>query len=98
MNPTLIAAILSASVPTTLIIVGIFLSRGDYHKLDAKLAAKIDKLDAKLDNKIEGVRSELLKEITAVRSQQHADMLRICELFGEHGERITRIEASLQGR
>jgi hypothetical protein len=69
MNTTLVAAILSASVPTLAIVLSIVLNR-DYHKLDAKIDAKID----------------------AVRAQQHADMLRLYELFGEHAERLARLE------
>jgi hypothetical protein len=87
MNTTLIAAILSAAVPTLLIILSILLSRNDYHKLDAKIDAKIDTL-----------RGELHRDIDAVRSQQHADMLRIYELFGEHSQRLTRLETLIQGR
>ena len=76
MNTTLIAAILSAPVPTFAIVLSILLNRSDYHKLDSKIDAKID----------------------AVRSQQHADMLRLYELFGEHSQRLTRLETQVQGR
>jgi len=83
MNATLVAAILSAAVPTLAIILGILLSRGDYHNLDAKFDALDTKLDAKID---------------AVRAQQHADMLRLYELFGEHSQRLTRLETQVQAR
>lgn len=76
MNSTLVAAILSASVPTLAIVLSILLNRSDYHKLDAKIDAKID----------------------AVRAQQHADMLRLYELFGEHAERLARLETRVQAR
>jgi len=72
MNTTLVAAILSASVPTLAIVLSILLHRGDYHKLDAK--------------------------IDAVSTQQHADMLRLYELFGEHAERLARLETRVQTR
>ena len=87
MNTTLVAAILSASVPTLAIVLSILLHRGNYHKLDAKIDAKIDKLDARIDAKID-----------AVRAQQHADMLRLYELFGEHAERLARLETRVQAR
>jgi len=45
------------------------------------------KLDSKIDAKID-----------AVRSQQHADMLRLYELFGEHAQRLARLETQVQGR
>jgi len=82
-NSTLVASILSAAVPTLAIILGILLSRGDYHKLDSR----IDALDTKLDTKID-----------AVRAQQHANMLRLYELFGEHAQRIARLETQVQSR
>jgi uncharacterized protein with PIN domain len=82
-NTTLVASIISASVPSLLVVLSIVLSRADYHKLDNK----IDALDSKLDAKID-----------AVRAQQHADMLRIYELFGEHSQRIARLETLVQGR
>jgi hypothetical protein len=82
-NSTLEASILSAAVPTLAIILGILLSRGDYHKLDSR----IDALDTKLDAKID-----------AVRAQQHANMLRLYELFGEHAQRIARPETQVQSR
>jgi len=82
-NSTLVASILSAAVPTLAIILGILLSRGDYHKLDSR----IDALDTKLDAKID-----------AVRAQQHANMLRLYELFGEHAQRIARLETQVQSR
>jgi hypothetical protein len=87
MNPTLIAAILSGAVPTLAIILGILLSRSDYHKLNDKIDAKIDRLETKLDAKID-----------TVRAQQHADMLRIYELFDEPAQRLTRLETQVQGR
>ena len=82
MNSTLVASILSAAVPTLAIILGILLSRGDYHKLDSR----IDALDTKL------------AKIDAVRAQQHANMLRLYELFGEHAQRIARLETQVQSR
>ncbi len=87
MNTTLVAAILSASVPTLAIVLSILLNRSDYHKLDAKIDAKIDKLDAKIDDRID-----------SVRAQQHADMLRLYELFGDHAERLARLETQVQAR
>jgi hypothetical protein len=87
MNATLIAGILSAAVPTLAIVLSILLNRSDYHKLDSKIDAKIDSL-----------RGELHRDIDALRAQQHADMLRIYELFGEHAQRLTRLETQVQGR
>jgi hypothetical protein len=72
MNPGLLPAILAATVPTLAIILGIVLSRNDYH--------------------------HLREEIAGVRTQQHADMLRIYELFGEHAERIVKLETQTRGR
>jgi len=46
MNTTLVAGILSASVPTLAIVLSILLSRSDFHKLDAKIDAKIDAVRA----------------------------------------------------
>lgn len=94
MNTTLVAAILSAAVPTLAIVLSILLNRGDYHKLDAKIDAKIDKLDAKIDKLDAGIDAK----IDAVRAQQHADMLRLYELFGEHAERLARLETRVQAR
>jgi len=82
-NTTLVASIISASVPSLLVVLSIILSRADYHRLDTKIDNKIDALDTKID---------------AVRAQQHADMLRIYELFGEHSQRIARLETLVQGR
>ena len=94
MNTTLVASIISASVPSLLVVLSIILSRADYHRLDTKIDNKIDALDTKIDMKI----SALDTKIHAVRAQQHADMLRIYELFGEHSQRIARLETLVQGR
>ncbi|MDP9039814.1 MAG: hypothetical protein M3O02_11175 [Acidobacteriota bacterium] len=71
MNPALINSILTASVPTLMVVVALLLNRSDSRDL----------------------RTELRREIAELRTQQHNDMLRIYELFGEHGERISRLES-----
>lgn len=47
---------------------------------------------------IHHLRDELRRKIAELRTQQHSDMLRIYELFGEHGERIVRLETKILGR
>lgn len=71
MNPTLINSILTASIPTVMVVLALLLQRNDIHHL----------------------RAELRQEIADLRTQQHNDMLRIYQLFGEHGERLMRLEA-----
>ncbi len=46
MNTTLVAGILSASVPTLAIVLSILLNRSDFHKLDAKIDAVRAQQDA----------------------------------------------------
>ena len=76
MNPTLINSIVTASIPTIMVVLALILSRNDSQQL----------------------RTELRREIAELRTQQHNDMLRIYELFGEHGERISRLESKVYGR
>jgi len=49
---------------------------------------KIDSLDAKFDAKIESFRTEVVTELRAVRS----DINTVTRMYGEHGERLAKLE------
>lgn len=68
-NATLVNSIITASVPTLMVVIALLLNRNDSRELRA--------------------------EIASLRLQQHNDMMRLYELFGEHGERLAKLEVRI---
>jgi hypothetical protein len=100
---TLVSAILTAAVPTLLIVVSILLNRSDYHRLHGEIGSVRSELRAEfrtdlnaVRSDLDRVRSELTGEINVSRNQQHLDMLRLFELYGEHSQRIAKIETKME--
>lgn len=78
----MIATILTIGIPTFTVLVGIFLSRSDYNRLDARITGEIGSL-----------RTELRAEIAAARKQSHDDIMLLVGIAREHEGRITRLES-----
>lgn len=47
------------------------------------------RLDTKIDTKIDNLRTEMAAELRAIRS----DINTITKMYGEHGERLAKLEA-----
>jgi hypothetical protein len=77
-----IATILTIGIPTFTVLVGIFLNRSDYNRLDARLTSEIG-----------GLRTALQSEIAATRKQAHDDIMILIGISREHETRITRLES-----
>jgi hypothetical protein len=78
----LIATILTIGIPTFTVLIGIFLNRSDYNRLDGRLTSEIGSL-----------RTTLQTEIAAARKQAHDDIMLLIGIAREHEGRITRLES-----
>lgn len=79
---------LAIGIPSILVVlswVTIFIQN---NRLDSKFDGKIDKLDAKIDSKFDSLRTEMASELRAIRG----DINTITKMYGEHGERLARLE------
>jgi len=89
----MIATILTIGIPTFTVLVGIFLSRSDYSRLDTRITGEIGSLRGEIRDEISSLRISLQSEIAATRKQSHDDIMILIGIAKEHGERIARLEA-----
>jgi len=75
---------LALGIPSVLVILAWLSNRQDFRDLRNDMTA----MNTNLGNKIDSLRSEMAAELRAVRS----DINTVTKMYGEHGERIARLE------
>jgi chaperonin cofactor prefoldin len=80
--------LLTITVPTFVVLIGILLNRHDYNRLNDKLDGSIERLNGKLDGSIE----RLNTKFDALQRQMHEDMMLIMGRLNDLDSRLSRVE------
>lgn len=83
-----ISTVLTITLPTLMVLVGILLNRNDVNRLDARITA----LDSSLRADISKLENSLRNEMIALRTQFHNDVLMLMGSDKDHDRRIARLE------
>ncbi|MGA2903041.1 MAG: hypothetical protein ABSD98_04365 [Candidatus Korobacteraceae bacterium] len=94
-----LSTVLTITIPTFVVLVGILLNRHDYNRLNDKLEASVERLNGKLDGSIErldgkldGSIERLNAKFDALQRQMHEDMMLIMGRLNDLDSRLSRVE------
>jgi len=98
--------ILIVSLPTLMVLVGIFINRTDVSRLDGRITSLEDKIDGRivsledkmdiravsLEDKVDSNLNRLSDKIDAAQNQFHNDVILLLSELKDQDRRITRLE------